>query len=228
MAENVGQQIADRILGETNLLRWLHAEALHRAETAEAEVERWKRAWQGADREWAKDRASRQAWAAEALGHDLDLERHYDLLHAIWLYVDWRKVTRQLTTEQKDLWADAVEAFSEILHPGDPAEADRWWRDPGFTRPVSSVHPGGWPTSTLTGLRCTHGPDSCCIECGTDEQVAWAVPLPEWQPGDPVYRDEPARGHCSNSGCGTTWTPSGADTCPECGAPAGEPIGGES
>lgn len=75
----MGQRIADRILEETNLLRWLHAEALHRAETAEAEVERWKRAWQGADREWAKDRASRQAWAAEAMRLEMELAKFREI-----------------------------------------------------------------------------------------------------------------------------------------------------
>lgn len=88
----------------------------------------------------ARTESSRRDWAAEAMRLEMELERRADLLHSIWLYVDWRKVTRQLTTEQKDMWADAVEAFSEILEPGDPVEADRWWRDPGFSRPVCAVH----------------------------------------------------------------------------------------
>jgi hypothetical protein len=48
-----------------------------------------------------------------------------DALGAIWLYVDWRYVTRKLTTEQRELWADAVD------QAGEPEEgkADRWWRD---------------------------------------------------------------------------------------------------
>jgi hypothetical protein len=56
-----------------------------------------------------------------------------ELLGSIWLYVSWRYVTRQLTTEQKELWADAVDAHTrdgqiedgEDVHP----VADRWWRD---------------------------------------------------------------------------------------------------
>lgn len=47
-----------------------------------------------------------------------------DTLATIWLYVSWPYVTRKLTTEQKELWADAVDAFGE---PG--PKAVRWWRD---------------------------------------------------------------------------------------------------
>lgn len=47
-----------------------------------------------------------------------------ELLGSIWLYVDWRYVTTQLTTEQKELWADAVDATTD-----DPDfRVDRWWR----------------------------------------------------------------------------------------------------
>jgi len=56
-----------------------------------------------------------------------------ELLGSIWLYVDWRYVTKQLTTEQKELWADAVDAdvmASQAADGYEPAPvADRWWRD---------------------------------------------------------------------------------------------------
>jgi len=49
-----------------------------------------------------------------------------DLLAAIWLYVDWKGVTKQLTTEERELWADTVD------QSGDPGErgpkTERWWR----------------------------------------------------------------------------------------------------
>lgn len=48
-----------------------------------------------------------------------------ELLGSIWLYVDWRYVTKQLTTEQKEMWADAVDAFGEP----ETGKAERWWRD---------------------------------------------------------------------------------------------------
>ncbi|WP_433259254.1 hypothetical protein ACQPYK_49640 (plasmid) [Streptosporangium sp. CA-135522] len=57
-------------------------------------------------------------------------EPHEDLLASIWLYIDWRDVTRQLTTEQKNLFADAVEAFSlrrDDEPPDAPLTVDRWW-----------------------------------------------------------------------------------------------------
>ncbi|MEV4009837.1 hypothetical protein AB0J35_05005 [Nonomuraea angiospora] len=34
-----------------------------------------------------------------------------DLLGAVWLYIGRRYVTKQLTTEQKNLFADAVDAY---------------------------------------------------------------------------------------------------------------------
>jgi hypothetical protein len=49
------------------------------------------------------------------------------LLHTIWLYVNWSYVTRQLTTEQKDLWADSIEQDSWDSD-NKPTEVDRWWR----------------------------------------------------------------------------------------------------
>ena len=56
-----------------------------------------------------------------------------ELLGSIWLYVKWRHVTKQLTTEQKELWADAVdaEARQRQIEEGEEqrAVAERWWRD---------------------------------------------------------------------------------------------------
>lgn len=59
-----------------------------------------------------------------------DLE---DLLGSVWLYIPWRYVTRQLTTAQKELFADAVDRSAERNHDGtgEPSKAERWWR-PGY------------------------------------------------------------------------------------------------
>ena len=53
-----------------------------------------------------------------------------DLLGAVWLYIKWHYVTRQLTTAQKELFADAVDRSSERMHDGigEPSKAERWWR----------------------------------------------------------------------------------------------------
>ena len=51
---------------------------------------------------------------------------HEQILGDIYLYVDWRSITKHLTTEQKEAWADVVErefAKDEIEH-----KVDRWWR----------------------------------------------------------------------------------------------------
>ena len=63
-----------------------------------------------------------------------DQRRTYEgLLGSIWLYIPWYDVTKQLTTPQKELFADAVDGFSRRLNDGDPESAggpaDRWWRD---------------------------------------------------------------------------------------------------
>jgi hypothetical protein len=50
-----------------------------------------------------------------------------ETLGSIWLYVKWRYVTGKLTTEQRELWADAVDAFGDPEDRGPKAE--RWWRD---------------------------------------------------------------------------------------------------
>jgi len=57
-----------------------------------------------------------------------------DLLGDISLYVPWRYVTLQLTAQQKEMWADAAEAWSARLNAGteETTIVDRWWRD---TRP---------------------------------------------------------------------------------------------
>jgi hypothetical protein len=51
-----------------------------------------------------------------------------DLLGTISLHIDWRGVTRHMTTEQRELFADAVEAWSKRLDPEEPWGPPRWWR----------------------------------------------------------------------------------------------------
>jgi hypothetical protein len=67
------------------------------------------------------------AMARKIREQDEQLALAMDTLGSIWLYVNWRYVSKQLTTEQKELWADAID------ESGDPAErgpkAERWWRD---------------------------------------------------------------------------------------------------
>jgi hypothetical protein len=54
-----------------------------------------------------------------------------DLLGSLWLYVNWPYVTGQLTTVQKNLWADAVDRWHARLNPTENVHpiADRWWND---------------------------------------------------------------------------------------------------
>lgn len=63
-----------------------------------------------------------------------DERRKYeDLLGDIWRRVNWHHVTEPLATEQRDLFADAVDAVNARAGTGDPGLAlhpvTRWWRD---------------------------------------------------------------------------------------------------
>lgn len=90
----------------------------------------------------AGNAATRNYEAAETAR--AEAERLRGLLGELWLYVGWRHVTKQLTTDQKELWAAAVEAWQRDLHKDDPrtlAElhpADRWWLCPTCGVSISS------------------------------------------------------------------------------------------
>lgn len=55
--------------------------------------------------------------------------------HSVWLHGDWRWLTRNMTTEQREHAADAVARYSAYLaqqdnEPGRGEPEDlRWWRD---------------------------------------------------------------------------------------------------
>jgi len=75
----------------------------------------------------------REALADDGIAAHEENERLQDLLGSIWLYVGWRSATRSLTTEQRELWADAVDAnvMAGQIEDGEEPHpvADRWWRD---------------------------------------------------------------------------------------------------
>ena len=56
---------------------------------------------------------------------------------SVWLHGDWRYLTRQMTTEQREWAADAVARWRMALYADDPdIEPDepdglRWWREAG-------------------------------------------------------------------------------------------------
>jgi hypothetical protein len=64
---------------------------------------------------------------------DATLSAYEDLLASLWLYIPWRFVTSQLTTPQKELFADALDAFHARANAEDPdldaQPVDRWWKD---------------------------------------------------------------------------------------------------
>lgn len=61
------------------------------------------------------------------------IHEYKKLLSSVYLYIKWYEVTRQLTTEQKELFADAVDkSFMErqVADGEEPrAVAERWWHD---------------------------------------------------------------------------------------------------
>ncbi|MGW4270782.1 hypothetical protein ACWEGQ_00090 [Streptomyces seoulensis] len=50
--------------------------------------------------------------------------------HSVWLHGDWRWLTKNMTTAEREHAADAVARYSAHLEP-DESEIDglRWWRD---------------------------------------------------------------------------------------------------
>lgn len=149
-------EAASLLLAERDVLRWLHAEAVHRVAEIEAKVERWKRAWQDADREWAADRAelarersSRQAWAAEAEQLQADLDEImrpaiWDLPHA------YRNNGGGGHGTPGDCRTCGRPDFDDLHEPPEPpkitvcaciSDDQAAALGPGFTRPVCAVHP---------------------------------------------------------------------------------------
>lgn len=62
---------------------------------------------------------------------DVDREALENLLASVWLYVPWHYVSSQLAAEQKELWADSIDAAHARMNADSPVEAtvvERWWR----------------------------------------------------------------------------------------------------
>lgn len=54
-------------------------------------------------------------------------------MHSVWLHGNWRWLTRNMTTEQREAAADAVQRYSDHLASQDddmtgPVADLRWWR----------------------------------------------------------------------------------------------------
>jgi hypothetical protein len=50
--------------------------------------------------------------------------------HSVWLHGDWRWLTKNMTTPEREHAADAVQRYSTHLEPDEPEIDDlRWWRD---------------------------------------------------------------------------------------------------
>jgi hypothetical protein len=87
-----------------------------------------------------------------------EVEKLQNLLGELSLYVRWRYCTMQLITNQREVWAQAVEAWERDIHRDDPRtlaelhHADRWWLCP------------------TCGPRADSGPDD-----GPHDHCQWAV-----------------------------------------------------
>lgn len=161
----------------------------------------------------AELQASRQAWAEEALRQE---HTYRELLGDIWLYINWRYVTKQLTTEQKELWADVVDRFGEEAD----AKADRWWQ----SQPCSCGHepdrhlviamtPGCKDCDCKWFSAAPPVPTTVCACVPDDEatalvDVGWSLPQCTVHPDCPAHGKHPHQGmKCLD--------------CPECVAVAG-------
>lgn len=77
------------------------------------------------------------------------IRRYEDLLDSVELYIKWRWVTGQLTTEQRELFADALDHEAARTHGPDGEDPDpelavrgrgrRWW-SPDYIEPMTVGH----------------------------------------------------------------------------------------
>jgi hypothetical protein len=53
-------------------------------------------------------------------------------VHSVWLHGKWRWLTSNMTTEQREAAADAVQRHSVVIDPDEPLTDEdlRWWRTP--------------------------------------------------------------------------------------------------
>jgi len=115
-----------------DVLGWLpglHTADVAPLDRAEAEIVRLRAGWREADQKHA-ELVRLLLWLHAEAKHENDVRDEFigemcELLAAIWLYVDWRYVTRQLTTDQKTIWADAIDTTGDLHELGPRAE--RWW-----------------------------------------------------------------------------------------------------
>ncbi|BCK73966.1 hypothetical protein Srufu_079190 (plasmid) [Streptomyces libani subsp. rufus] len=50
--------------------------------------------------------------------------------HSVWLHGDWRWLTKNMTTAEREHAADAVQRYSTHLEPDEPdIDGLRWWRE---------------------------------------------------------------------------------------------------
>jgi len=86
----------------------------------------------------ARDRAALEAVKAELATARRDAAVLDAAAHSVWLHAKWRWLTSQMTTKEREAWADAVDRASAQLNADDPdlnaAPVDRWWR--AGTRPA--------------------------------------------------------------------------------------------
>lgn len=79
--------------------------------------------------------------------------------HSVWLHGNWRWLTRNMATEEREAFADAVDRVHTRNNADEPelnlSPVDRWWRDDG---PLSSVPPGAEPGSVVDSCLSCNGP----------------------------------------------------------------------
>ena len=55
-------------------------------------------------------------------------DQQRELLGVLWLYTNWRYITKNLTTPQKELWADAIDEW-HVSQGYEHSKVERWWRE---------------------------------------------------------------------------------------------------
>ena len=114
-------------------------------------------------------------WALRRIAAlEAECAAYVDLLGSIHLHIRWRHVTRQLTTEQKRLFADAVDLDAQ--RGDEPPVAERWWDWPTCEVCQAPVEARGGFWFDIHG------------RAGQDQPVNWAGVGPT-----PTHAHTPAR-----------------------------------
>lgn len=118
-----------------------------------------------------------------------------DLLGSIYLYVHWYDVSKRLTTEQREAWADAIEANSARINAGAderPMTVPRWWRDDYVPARPQPKAPSRRVTLELTAYLSAGAPSGGWYDMQSSPDGGETFSIPAFVVDEDTVRDAPA------------------------------------